>query len=187
MQEMLINGEAKNWSHILDLGCGDGRLGRSAAGAYRFAHGSSVAEPYIEGVEENLERAQQATALGMDYVHCKRLDEMRQPAISIQTLVIANPPFSQFEEFLDYAMKLADRNLNTSVMFLLRLNALGAQKRYDFWRGHRRPALRVLSQRPSFTGDGHTDSTEYAWYLWRRGGVEWGDNWPALNWYAPQG
>jgi hypothetical protein len=49
---------------------------------------------------------------------------------------------------------------------LLRLNFLGAQRRRDWWKAHEPAALFVLSARPSFTQDGKTDATDYAWFAW---------------------
>jgi len=49
---------------------------------------------------------------------------------------------------------------------LLRLNFLASRKRHGWWNLHRPSALFVLSQRPSFTEDGQTDATDYAWFYW---------------------
>lgn len=192
MQDMIVAGESQHWFRILDLGCGDGRLERSAADAYRFANaaprpGFEVVAPYTEGVEESPHRAREAVELGVDYVHCMRLDRMNRPEPDFQTpaLIIANPPFSQAQEFLEYALVMraeaADwHQPKPTVIFLLRLNFMGAQKRYPFWSAAERPKLRVLSQRPSFT-EGGTDMTDYAWFIWTDRDI------PALDWYAPQG
>lgn len=80
-------------------------------------------------------------------------------------VVITNPPFSLALEFLTKA--LAECH---TVVFLLRLNFLGAQKRREFWQENPPSHLFVQSQRPSFTGGG-TDSTEYAWFVWDRLGI----------------
>jgi len=76
--------------------------------------------------------------------------------------VISNPPFSLAREFVEHALKHS-----REVMFLLRLNFLGAQRRQEFWRRHEPCALFVLSDRPDFTGGGG-DATEYAWFYWGR-------------------
>lgn len=76
-------------------------------------------------------------------------------------LILTNPPYSIAEEFVIKALHHAD-----TVVMLLRLNFLGAQKRYKFWIENEPDALFVLSKRPSFTGKG-TDSTEYAWFVWQ--------------------
>lgn len=80
-------------------------------------------------------------------------------------LIITNPPFSLALEFLQKSLREA-----ATVVYLLRLNFLGSQKRRAFWQANRPSHVLVLSKRPCFTGDGHTDSIEYAWFCWDRGG-----------------
>jgi hypothetical protein len=80
-------------------------------------------------------------------------------------LIITNPPFSVAIEFLEKSLKESK-----TVVYLLRLNFLGSQKRKKFWDINKPTHLFVLSKRPSFTG-GKTDSTEYAWFVWDRAGV----------------
>lgn len=75
-------------------------------------------------------------------------------------LVFTNPPFSIADKFIEKAL-----SESPSVVMLLRLNYLGSQKRFEFWKKHPVTGLIVLSKRPSFTGTG-TDSTEYAWFIW---------------------
>ena len=38
-------------------------------------------------------------------------------------------------------------------------------ERFEFWKRHKPSALFILSDRPSFTGQG-TDSSVYAWVVW---------------------
>lgn len=75
-------------------------------------------------------------------------------------VVIANPPFSLAEPFLDRARQLAD-----TVCFLLRLNFLQGTERAA-WLTTDVPDVYVLPDRPSFTSDGKTDSVAYAWMVW---------------------
>lgn len=75
--------------------------------------------------------------------------------------ILTNPPFSLALEFCDHAIKHAPH-----VFMLLRLNFLASRKRRDWWRQHTPSALFILSERPSFTTDGKTDSTDYAWFYW---------------------
>ena len=74
--------------------------------------------------------------------------------------IITNPPFSLAQDFL--LKSLAE---SFTVIYLLRLNFLGAKKRKAFWKAHPPTHLFPLSQRPSFTGSG-TDATDYAWFGW---------------------
>jgi len=77
-------------------------------------------------------------------------------------LIFTNPPYSIAIEFIEHALPRAN-----TVIMLLRLNFLGAQKRYKFWCENEPDAVFVSSKRPSFTGKG-TDATEYAWFIWQK-------------------
>ena len=92
----------------------------------------------------------------------------RLPLPRRPNLIISNPPYSLAVEFVERALDLVVDD--GWVMFLLRLNFLGAQKRHEFWKQpfHRPYGIFVHSKRPSFTGDGGTDSTEYAHFVWRK-------------------
>jgi len=81
-------------------------------------------------------------------------------------IIITNPPFTHALEFLKKSLSEAP-----TVIYLLRLNFLGSQKRHNFWLLNPLTHLFVLSKRPSFTEDGNTDSTEYAWFVWDRGSL----------------
>lgn len=93
------------------------------------------------------------------------IDYLTHAAPQRYDLIITNPPFSLALEFLQKSLQEAD-----TVIYLLRLNFLGSQKRRPFWRENRPSHVLVLAERPCFTGDGRTDSIEYAWFCWDRGG-----------------
>jgi hypothetical protein len=93
--------------------------------------------------------------------------------------VLGNPPYSLprlnpvtgktvltsvAEDHVRRALSLGD-----NVAFLLRLNFLGGDERSDLWQTHPAKHVYVLSQRPSFTTDGSTDSCEYAMFVWESG------------------
>lgn len=75
-------------------------------------------------------------------------------------VVITNPPFDQTLDFVKGAMK--DGKI---VVMLLRLNWLASKARNRFLLDNP-PSVYVLPKRPCFTGDGKTDSCEYAWFVW---------------------
>lgn len=78
--------------------------------------------------------------------------------------IITNPPFSLA---LDYIGKgLDDVREGGHVIYLLRLNFLGSEKRNPFFIKNMPKAMVVHSHRMSFTSDGHTDSIEYAHFIW---------------------
>ena len=82
-------------------------------------------------------------------------------------VVISNPPFNLAEEFIVKAID--ELKHGGMLVFLLRVNYLGSQKRYDsLWQQEKYKPKQIITlvQRPSFTGDGATDSTEYAFFVW---------------------
>lgn len=85
-------------------------------------------------------------------------------------LVFTNPPYRHAMAFVQKALEVT-RPVGGTTCMLLRLNWLASQRRADWMRQHT-PDVYVLPRRPSFTPDGKTDATEYAWMVWgpRRGG-----------------
>ena len=79
-------------------------------------------------------------------------------------VAILNPPFSLAMPIILGCLRVAKH-----VVALERLNFLETRKRAAFFRAHA-PDVYVFPDRPSFTGDGHTDSTAYAWFVWPEGG-----------------
>ena len=77
-------------------------------------------------------------------------------------LIMGNPPFSRAQEFIEHALPRCK-----TLIFLLRLNFMGAVKRHNFWKANPPTKLYVLSNRPSFNGRG-TDSYDYGWYVWEK-------------------
>lgn len=95
-----------------------------------------------------------------DYLTWAR--QYRDAKLARFKVAIGNPPYSLAEEFIRASLEISDE-----VIFLLRLNYLGSDKR-SIWLGDNPPDVLVLPNRVSGTQDGHTDSTEYAWFIWRR-------------------
>ena len=81
-------------------------------------------------------------------------------------LIIGNPPFSQAQEHILHALSLV--NYGGHVCFLLRLAMLESKKRFNFWQKYPASHIFVLSERPSFTSDGKTDSAAYAFFVWNK-------------------
>ena len=79
-------------------------------------------------------------------------------------LIITNPPFSLGLEFLSKSLAEA-----FTVAYLLRVNFLGSVDRRAFWGLNEPTHMLTLTPRPSYVYGG-TDSTEYAWFIWDRGG-----------------
>ena len=83
------------------------------------------------------------------------------------TMVVGNPPLSLAHEFISNGL---DSLLEGGIMmYLLRVAFLNSQKRYKLWKTIPPAEVVISSRRPSFTGDGKTDDTDYALYIWSKG------------------
>lgn len=81
-------------------------------------------------------------------------------------VIITNPPFSLFKEFIITALT-RDLKPQGTVAMLLRMSALGSRDRAHFWREYPPTHQIVLTPRPSFVGG--SDNSEYAWFVWDYG------------------
>lgn len=77
--------------------------------------------------------------------------------------VVTNPPFSLAQEFIETCRK---NYPNADIAMLLPLSFLGSAKRNQFWKDYTPNTIKILSDRPSFTNDGKTDSSVYGWFIW---------------------
>lgn len=102
---------------------------------------------------------------GVDY-----LDTPFEPV----DLIITNPPFCLGLEFIEKSLKEA-----YTVCYFHRLSFMGSKGRKPFWRDNQ-PTHIFHVDRPSFTGDGNTDNSDYAWFCWDRGGLIKTD--PGMYW-----
>jgi len=92
-------------------------------------------------------------------------------------LIATNPPFTHAEAFMRQSVKLLEPG--GLCLFLLRLAFLSGVKRGKLWADVNLRRVMVLRRRPSFTGDGKSDSADYAWFLFD-GDVTRTD--PVLEW-----
>lgn len=76
-------------------------------------------------------------------------------------VAITNPPYSHAVQFLERMRSVADH-----VVLLLRLAWLSSANRAEIFRRDPPNFVAVLPNRPSFTGDGKTDATDYGWFCW---------------------
>jgi SAM-dependent methyltransferase len=165
MNECILEGAAQDWPVVLDLGCGDGRLGRDAGAAYNFCNSEAVYDKaHVTGIEVDPERAAIANRNGVEVIEAP-LELVDWREFVAPHLVISNPPFSRALEFLEFAHDARDE-VNCDVLFLLPVGYLGSQGRHAFWSKHQPDAMRVFSRRLSFTGDGKTANADYAWFYW---------------------
>lgn len=95
------------------------------------------------------------------------IDFLAEPALDTPVdLIFTNPPYSIAEKIIRKALMTYP---DATVVMLLRLDFLGSQDRYPFWREHPVNQIYSLACRPSFTGDGGTDSNNYGWFVWYPG------------------
>lgn len=152
---------------ILDAGAGDGAILSVVA--------ASFPESLVFGVEIDPRHATCTTPPEItrgDFL----ADEWRADDDDIDAIVM-NPPFSQAREFVERGLELV-RPRNGVVLALLRLNWLAGLTRAEFHRANPSDVY-VLPRRPSFTDDGRTDASEYAWLVFR--GPETGGRWRVLD------
>jgi len=138
-------------SSILDPACGDAAI-LEVLDSYGFKG---------VGIEIDPTRAEKAREHGFG-VYC---GDALVTYMSAQA-VITNPPYSLAMEFVQKALSRCDPPVFFAA-FLLRLNWLASRKRAEFHRNTPADIL-VLPKRPSFTDDGKTDASEYAWFIWKR-------------------
>jgi SAM-dependent methyltransferase len=141
---------------VLEPGCGTGAILKEivATGAHAV------------GIESHADRAAEAAkhasvACG-DYLRTLELAPAHR-----YDLVLGNPPFKHAREFVEKAL-----TQGAGVCMLLRLSWLASRSRADFHRAHPSRVF-ILPRRPSFTPDGKTDASEYAWFAWGFGGGTW--------------
>lgn len=148
----------------LDVGCGEGSiLGCLIAAGWDPEN--------ILGVD--LDPARAATCRENWGIEVEVEDFLAdKPWLQSFDLVIGNPPFTHAEAFARRAIDVVKPRRGT-VALLLRLAFLETTTRIPFNRAH--PAdVFVLPLRPSFTGDGGTDSAAYGWFVWGPGrGGRW--------------
>lgn len=148
--------EARHIRTILDPGAGEGAWGSVASEIWPAAK--------IVGVDLNF--PYMPPGYDMWFNH----DYLGSSAAiySGVDLVIGNPPYKYAEEFVRQAID--DLVPGGLCLFLMRLAFLEGQDRGDcLWRECPPMSVHVLSRRPSFTGNGKTDATAYAVYLWGKG------------------
>lgn len=126
-------------------------------------------------IDSNLKYMEPCRGSGRIYNHLplgSAWGEIRQGVDYLQTqynhvdVIITNPPYSLAQEFVTKALGEAD-----VVIMLLRLGFLESMRRFEFWDKYPLDHLITLSKRPSFTDDGKTDGSGYAYFIWDKKGV----------------
>lgn len=152
---------------VLEPGCGAGSF--MAAARKRWPNAS------IRGVEIDPLVAEHARR--QDFL--VTVDNLLGRHWGVADLIIGNPPFSLSEDFVHH---LRDHMTEDGLLvFLLRLNFLATQERYEtLWSKYQPAKVYPLVARPGFTSEGKTDGTDYGIVVWRKDTspttMEWIDN-----------
>lgn len=116
------------------------------------------------GIEIDATRAHQAYESTIWNIYNSDFLEADWVAGRTPATVLTNPPYSLAPEFLARSLEWLPRG--GSVYFLMRLNWLSPKRNRPIPTFDELAGVYVLPERPSFTGDGKTDATEYAWLHW---------------------
>ncbi len=138
---------------------------RSALRIWDPAAGNNDIVRYF--AERGIDSVDSDIVSGHDFLDASTHKEILEYYLPIDA-IITNPPYNLAEEFVTTALDLmySKNNSIRLVAMLLRLNFLGSQKRHDWWQTRLPNTIIALSCRPSFTNDGKTDATDYAWFVW---------------------
>lgn len=134
----------------------------SGGGAFLDALGlDSFMTPYAYDIDPEAVTVKDGRAVCMDWLDVPVLPGTERD----YRIVFGNPPYKYAQEHIEHAFKLgADE-----VWFLLRTGFTGSLRRYDMHRECGLMHKAELVPRPSFTGDGKTDGSEYAFFGYCRG------------------
>ena len=151
---------------VLEPCAGDGAIVRALLA-------SGVSPECIDAMEIDERRARVLATTGVDMIQIDALSAEADYMWQLpHALVIMNPPFSGAMDFVKEAIGAQAPHRGTTAA-LLRLSFLEGQCRADFHALHPSDVY-VLPKRPSFTGDGKSDSSAYAWFCWGPGrGGRW--------------
>lgn len=153
---------------ILDPGAGTGMWGKAARKRYPSA--------LITGVELRSETEQPR-----EYNFWIHDDFLLTRAVPAFDLVIGNPPYNRAEQFVKHSIAMLEDN--GYLILLLRLNFLESHGRArGLYRKYPPKIIVVRAGRVSFTGDGQSNATAYAYFIWQKGFV----GKPTLEWSLAQ-
>lgn len=143
---------------IVDAGSGNGAIAAALEG--KLGPGGEIVG--VEKQEELVALARDRNLYNAEFV----VGDFEKDTIEYRgapNIIIMNPPYSRAQEFVTRALRLVARG--GIVVALLRLGFLSSRRRTEFHKKHP-AAFYVLNKRPSFTGDGKTDASDYAWFVW---------------------
>jgi hypothetical protein len=140
---------------VLDVGAGKGVWGRAVKQTWKA--------PYLMGVEIDDELP--LRLLYDEWIHTDFLDKDFNP--NKFDMIIGNPPYKDVEEIIRKSHSLL--NDDGYLGFLLRLSFLESSKRgKGLWVDLPPEEVSVAMNRISFYGEGKTNTTAYAFYIWKK-------------------
>jgi hypothetical protein len=171
----------KIFNSIVDIGAGDGRIGLVVKDYIEkrceYQDDESLSLTMIDivkpGVMFSIDK-KNGRYIEADFLGSRVQRDIKKMVGfgNEKILFVSNPPFSLSLKIIsNVVMWLEGCAKGSEAWFLLPLNWLGTLKRADFLSKHSPSRICTLAPRPSFSGDGKTDSTEYCWMQWRQKGV----------------
>ena len=143
-----------HWSSVLEPACGSGAIVEALR--YHLSRSSILFSDIAP--EESFD--------------APKIDFMSMPAYPGFDLIMTNPPYTLAEDFVMHGLKLLNDVTTSRLVLLLRINFFGGQARYSWLSKHMPDCAYVTPRRPNFVGKG-TDSTEYAWFVWKKEPAEY--------------
>lgn len=142
---------------VLDAGAGAGVWGLAARDRWAGAAITGIDLPGVDAVEGFDQW------VGADFLEWAPFIDQRFD------LIVSNPPFSKLESFIEHSHRLLKPG-GYMVYFLRQAVRAGQDRGVGLWRKYRPQLTITSSRRPSFTGDGVSDTkTEYAIFVWQQG------------------
>jgi len=163
VQEILLPHYDFHPKTILEPSAGAGVFVDTMRLAYPDSHITAVdldhPKEFENGViSEDWSRADESYA-GTDFLECNPASNSKYD------LIIGNPPYTYAREFISKCLSITD-----NLVFILRQGFLSSADRAPFFRRYQPMLVGILPNRPSFSGDGKTDSADYCWVCW---GKKW--------------
>lgn len=183
---------------VVDIGAGDGRLGKKAAETIFHHLGDDEIRIPVLGCErrnlrvvptEEERKFCDYKTINTDFrnltpegvLRALNLHARKRPP---NIVFVSNPPFSIALDFIEQVVSWFKETepryfgLGSQAWFLLRLGFLGSDRRWSFMRENVPFRLVVISPRPSFEPDPDdpepkygTDNSEYGWFCWMPRGM----------------
>lgn len=156
-----------SWDRVLEPAAGNGAITRVMRRKRQVKHLTTVEIMPSRSIALKLYTRPNRHYAG-DFRSFANLEARKGTKYSV---ILTNPPFSHAEAFVMRSLSLL--RPDGYLALLLRLAFLESQERAEMHRKYPSDVF-VLPRRPSFTGDGQSDMSAYAWFVWGPGcGGRW--------------